>query len=388
MHLSKKATVSIPEAMKELKFAKYFWNSILFLYGLTGLSASLVSFSYETSFITQLFGNFWLALLMTGSFESCKILTILVYGVLNYHFMFEKVTSFQRILVLVTKIGLISLSVYASLAFISSQLDRPHLEAVRKHHIEEARGVFSGRKASINESYFERKKLLESEHEAAVQDLMQEDVAFYKKRIDDLDNELIKESQRVVNGVVQGVRYHALEDQKNDVHRRLKNLNKRYYLDRKRLKDDFLRDVNALDTWRRNALESARNEMKAAIEKIRNSPYKNNEAVFNAMFYSTLKVLNDSLFQHFNMKVPMLMAVLFVALHIALLLECVIIISLRALVTTFVPKFKMADMYMCETEKASQRLMERIKKKNSTVSKMEHLASKQLDDLEEWKEQL
>lgn len=174
----------------------------LILFGVTAVLEAIVLAAYLDSL--------WLGLFVAGGLEAAKVLTIVLYRILNNQVDVPYPRG-VRWMTLSFRGMLLALSAACSLMFLALHLDRPAMEQVRAADFAAAEREYREARAAAQSAYVERRdrilsRLAEQEREA------REDIAErYLPSIAALESRLDAEMDNVVGGEFKGKRYRELE---------------------------------------------------------------------------------------------------------------------------------------------------------------------------------
>ena len=261
------------------------------LYIAAGIGAFLISATIEYYFFESVTRTAGFSFFIVGIFETAKILTILITRTILLKDQ-TTITTHLAVLGWGVKAFLVIISLVCSIGFLSSNLDRPHLQEVRERD--------SGRAESLyNEQYANLKEQQESALNRAIAEIKDR----YKKRYDKLSEyyepkiaeaEQLKdlEFNNEVNGVRRGARYYEHQ-------RKLTELSNKYNREKEKLLSEENKEIRNFteqtnDGYQKR-FDNLENNRETRLNQIEQNSYADDERVANTLVASFLSTLKEGL---------------------------------------------------------------------------------------------
>lgn len=294
-----------------MSFHKVSWGVQL----LVGIGLFSLSFLIQSQVMVEFIQGFWLAVGIAAALELGKAMSIIWHRFMTMnkeiHYPFLTLAASATF-----RVGLIALSLWCSILFISDALNAPNSESVRAADMALAEQQMQERLGAFKEG--------QNLELSALQNSQQEQMAVLKQRyqgqIDALQGLITKEMDNSVNGQFIGPRYKELQ-------RRLETTTSEYDAALNRLQDKQSVELSSLRQEQSASREVVQAEaLKALTEKqttIQETDYNDDERAGHPMVLAFVKVMNDVIgWQMSNSNFVLAFAVL-----ISLLIEIGILIA-------------------------------------------------------------
>lgn len=266
-------------------FYRLSWSGQLF----AAIVLFTVSFFMEAIILHRYLASAWIAYPLAAALEISKVLTIVLYRI--YHDRSRgAMAGHVALLTHLFRLGLIMLSVLATVMYLSAHLDRPLREEVRTADLAAAQELAQQRAQTIREGarlrYDEALQSLRQRYAEERQRRQRE----YRATIADLEQALRAEMDNTVNGQFKGPRYAELE-------RRLSAEKAHYDEALQQLLDKESAEEQAtilrLEQIAAHEWSSHREETDNRIAAIRTASYIGDERVENSSLVAFITLLRE-----------------------------------------------------------------------------------------------
>jgi hypothetical protein len=311
---------------------------------LLGIGLFSVSFAIENQVMQVFLSTPLLALCVALTLEVGKAAAIVWhrYLVMQTTDVYPLAT---RLASAVFRGGLVVLSLICSLIFLSGNLDRPYLDAVRSEELLALQRQLDAELARLDTQRNERLQALGQRHNREYNDTRDR----YQGRIDQLQAELRKEMDNVIDGVFKGPRYLEFE-------RLAENEKAKMASELTAMSSRQLQETNRLNEALKSELGAARQALIERTDAVRgqiiNNDYLHDDRVHDPRIVAVLKVMESAV----ALDIDPQQFVFGFSIMLSLLIEVGILLAFDTVTVTMLPALRVQHETDVETEILKSRI--------------------------------